>query len=124
NVAHAPLISTIPHTAADRRRGPAEPGAPAHRSKRRAMCLIAVAWRATGRRPLIVAANRDESHARPTEPAHWWPDAPRILAGRDALAGGTWLGVDAAGRFAAVTNLRGAAPLVGQRSRGTLVADF
>jgi len=88
------------------------------------MCLIAVAWRATARRPLIVAANRDESHQRPTEPAHWWPDAPRILAGRDVLAGGTWLGVDASGRFAAVTNLRTAKPLVGKRSRGALVADF
>jgi len=88
------------------------------------MCLIAVAWRATARRPLIVAANRDESHQRPTQPAHWWPDAPQVLAGRDVLAGGTWLGVDAAGRFAAVTNLRGARPLVGKRSRGTLVADF
>ena len=88
------------------------------------MCLIAVAWRTSGRRPLIIAANRDESHARPTEPAHWWPDAPRILAGRDVLAGGTWLGVDAAGRFAAVTNLRGAEPFVGKRSRGALVADF
>lgn len=87
------------------------------------MCLIAVAWRAAPGRPLIVAANRDEAHKRPTQPAHWWPDAP-ILAGRDALAGGTWLGTDAQGRFAAVTNLGGAAPKTGARSRGRLVADF
>lgn len=88
------------------------------------MCLIAVAWRASRRHPLIVAANRDESHARPTEPAHWWPDEPRILAGRDAAAGGTWLGVDRDGRFAAVTNLRGNAPAQGLKSRGALVSDF
>ena len=88
------------------------------------MCLIAVAWRASARRPLIVAANRDEAHARPTAPAAWWPDAPRVLAGRDLMAGGTWLGVDRRGRFAAVTNLAGGAPSVGQRSRGALVAEF
>ncbi len=89
------------------------------------MCLIAVAWHATPARPLIVAANRDEAHARPTAPAAWWPDAPDLLAGRDLLAFGTWLGVDRRGRFAAVTNLvtpgwRGRA----ERSRGMLVSDF
>jgi len=89
------------------------------------MCLIAVAWRATPRRPLIVAANRDEAHARPTAPAAWWPDAPSILAGRDLSAGGTWLGVDRAGRFAAVTNLIAhGPPRAGIRSRGALVAGF
>lgn len=89
------------------------------------MCLIAVAWRASPRRPLVVAANRDEAHARPTAPAGWWRDAPDVLAGRDLSAGGTWLGIDRRGRFAAVTNLaphgaRVAAP----RSRGALVAGF
>jgi len=89
------------------------------------MCLIAVAWRASAARPLIIAANRDEAHARPTAPASWWPDAPDVLAGRDLSAGGTWLGVDRSGRFAAVTNLvtpgwRGPA----ERSRGALVAGF
>lgn len=90
------------------------------------MCLIAVAWRASSRYPLIVAANRDEAHARPTAPAHWWPDAPRVLAGRDRTAGGTWLGVDTNARFAAVTNLRGegGAPAQAPRSRGALVTDF
>jgi uncharacterized protein with NRDE domain len=47
------------------------------------MCLIVVAWRCRADLPLVVAANRDEWRDRPAEPAHWWPDLPRILAGRD-----------------------------------------
>jgi len=33
------------------------------------MCLIVLAWRARPDFPLIVAANRDEFHARPAERA-------------------------------------------------------
>lgn len=88
------------------------------------MCLIAVSWRASPDRPLIIAANRDEAHARPTAAAHWWPDASNVLAGRDLSSGGTWLGMDHTGRFAAVTNLIGDAPGPGRRSRGDLVASF
>jgi uncharacterized protein with NRDE domain len=58
--------------------------------------------------PLVVAANRDEFHARPSAPAAWWADRPAILAGRDLEARGTWMGVSRTGRFAAVTNFRGA----------------
>ncbi|MES1945503.1 hypothetical protein PC39_15349 [Salinisphaera sp. PC39] len=89
------------------------------------MCLIAFAWRAHPRYDLVVAANRDEFHARPTEAAHAWPDAPRVFAGRDGSAGGTWCGVTPDGRFAAVTNVREPdPPRAGQLSRGALVADF
>ncbi len=89
------------------------------------MCLIVFAWQAHAEYPLIVAANRDEWHARPAAPASWWMDAPNILAGRDLQAGGTWLGVTQNGRFAALTNYRdpssrkSVAP-----TRGQLVADF
>ena len=68
------------------------------------MCLIALAYKVHPRFPLILAANRDEFLDRPTEPAHWWKDAPDILAGRDQRAGGTWLGFTRNGRFAAITN--------------------
>jgi uncharacterized protein with NRDE domain len=86
------------------------------------MCLIVVGLAATARYPLLVAANRDEQHARPTQSAEWWPEG--LLGGRDLLAGGTWLAVDARGRFAAVTNIRDPARVAGLRSRGALVADF
>ena len=89
------------------------------------MCLIAFAWRAHPRLPLVVAANRDEWRDRPTQPAGWWPDHPAILAGRDLRAGGTWMGLTRAGRFAAVTNFRDPADKRSTaRSRGTLVTEF
>ena len=49
----------------------------------------------------------------------------RILAGRDLKAGGTWLGVTASGRFAALTNVGGSTPPgPGAPSRGRLPVDF
>ena len=68
------------------------------------MCLILLAYRVHPDFPLIVAANRDEYYARPTAPAAVWPDESGILAGQDLQAGGTWLGVTAGGRFAAIAN--------------------
>jgi uncharacterized protein with NRDE domain len=70
------------------------------------MCLIALAYKVHPRFPLILAANRDEFLDRPAEPAHFWKDAPEILAGRDKRAGGTWMGITRSGRFAAITNYR------------------
>ena len=52
----------------------------------------------------MVAANRDEFYARPSRAARYWDDLPHVFGGRDVVAGGTWLAVSTAGRFAAVTN--------------------
>lgn len=87
------------------------------------MCLIAFSWQPQSRR-LLLLANRDEFYARPTLPAAWWPDSPHIWAGRDQAAGGTWLGVNRSGRFAALTNVREGQMPVGRRSRGELVSNF
>ena len=89
------------------------------------MCLIAFAWRCHPQFPLVVAANRDEYHERSTAPAAFWPDSLRILAGRDLLGGGTWLGISRGGRFAALTNLPpGRDEWRGGPSRGLLVSGF
>ncbi len=89
------------------------------------MCLLVFALRTHPRLPLIVAGNRDEFHARPTQAAHWWPDSPDIVGGRDLQAGGTWLAVHRSGRFAAVTNYRDARREgAGLRSRGHLITGF
>ena len=88
------------------------------------MCLIVFAWRPDHPQPLIVAANRDEFYARPSLPLAHWDDRPGIYAGRDLKAGGTWLGISADGRFAALTNIRDLQLPQGGPSRGELVADF
>lgn len=89
------------------------------------MCLIVFAWRAHPEYSLIVAANRDEFHARPTGDAHWWPDNADMLAGRDLQAGGTWLAANRAGRFATITNYREQSITgANYRTRGELVTRF
>jgi len=88
------------------------------------MCLIVLAWRVHPEVPLIVAANRDEFHARPTAPAAFWEDHPALLGGRDLEARGTWMGVSRGRKFAAVTNYRGAKEPRAVESRGALVSRF
>ena len=89
------------------------------------MCLVLLALRSHPDYQLIVAANRDEFYDRPTAPAGLWADCPSVLGGRDLQAGGTWLGVDRRGRFAAVTNYRqGERENPAPRSRGLLVSEF
>jgi uncharacterized protein with NRDE domain len=69
------------------------------------MCLLAVVFRVHPAAPLVIAANRDERLARPAEPMQVLrPTAPRILGGRDAFAGGTWLAVNEHGVWAGLTN--------------------
>jgi uncharacterized protein with NRDE domain len=89
------------------------------------MCLIVFAYNCHPDYSLILGANRDEYHDRPTEQAGFWSDAPHILAGRDTQAGGTWLGVTIDGKLAAVTNYRDPhRQVIDPPSRGTLVAGF
>jgi uncharacterized protein with NRDE domain len=88
------------------------------------MCVIFFAHKVHPNHPLIALANRDEFYDRPTAVAGRWPDHPQIFAGRDLLAGGTWIGVTDSGRFAAVTNYREPDAPRGRLSRGDLVADF
>jgi uncharacterized protein with NRDE domain len=84
------------------------------------MCVLAFVtghprWR------LVAIGNRDEFHARPSAPLAEWGEAP-VVAGRDLLSGGTWMGVHRAGRFAVVTNVRGQPPRADARTRGELVS--
>lgn len=89
------------------------------------MCLVVLAWQVHPLHDLVLAANRDEYHARPTGPLDRWPDLPGVRAGRDLAAAGTWLAVHEDGRFATVTNVRGESSAATQGpSRGDLVAGF
>ena len=86
------------------------------------MCVAAIAWSAHPRWRMVGIGNRDEFHARPSAPLAEWDNG--IIAGRDLEAGGTWLGVHPAGRFALVTNLRTPGyPRPELASRGALVTD-
>ena len=88
------------------------------------MCIAALVWNPDAATPLLLAANRDEFFARPTEPMHWWPDSP-VLAGRDLKANGAWLGITRHGRFAMLTNIRNPAlRREGAPSRGDIVKNF
>lgn len=89
------------------------------------MCLILFGFHAHRRFPLVVAANRDEHYSRPAAAAGFWADYPEVYAGRDLEKGGTWMGINTNGRFAAITNYReGLAGPAAPRSRGVLVSDF
>lgn len=89
------------------------------------MCLLVLAWNAHPRYRLVVAANRDEYHERPTAALGRWSAPDDILGGRDLRAGGTWLGIDRRRRFGIVTNFR---DLVRTRpevpSRGGLIPRY
>ncbi len=88
------------------------------------MCLVALAIDPDAPRPLVLAANRDEYHERPAEPAQWWTQRPGLLGGRDQRAGGSWLGVTAGGRFAVVLNDARRPRPAAAPSRGELVPGF
>ena len=89
------------------------------------MCILFIAVNQHPLYPLIIAANRDEFHARPTQAAHFWENDNNILAGKDLTAGGTWMGINTKGSIAALTNIR--APGKERENaitRGELVTNF
>lgn len=89
------------------------------------MCLAIFSLNRLPDWPLIVAANRDELHTRPTLSAAPWEDAQHILGGRDLEAGGTWLGMTLSGRIALLTNYREPTPRkLDAPSRGLLTENY
>ncbi len=88
------------------------------------MCVLFIAKNVSTQYPLIIIANRDEFYQRPAKPIAHWQDSP-IVAGLDLEAGGTWLGVTAAGKISALTNIRDPKSLKNNaQSRGELVTSF
>lgn len=89
------------------------------------MCILFIAIKQHPLYPLVIAANRDEFHQRPTQAAHFWESDNNILAGKDLSAGGTWMGINTTGNIAALTNIRAPGKERDNAvSRGELVANF
>ncbi|KAH8113482.1 NRDE protein-domain-containing protein [Phellopilus nigrolimitatus] len=77
---------------------------------------------------MILCSNRDEYLSRPTVDAHFHSfgresDAPFALSGRDLQAGGSWFGINRAGRIALLTNITEQGGSY-TSSRGHLVSSF
>ena len=70
------------------------------------MCLLVLAWRAHARYRLVVAANRDEYHARAAAALGPWKEPSDVIGGQDLQAMGAWFAVDRQGRCGIVTNFR------------------
>ena len=88
------------------------------------MCTLILLHRPAPGVRLVVAANRDEYLDRPAcGPVLDVRDGQAVLAPRDLRAGGTWLGLNRDGVFAALTNRPNPAPDASRRSRGLLVLD-
>ena len=89
------------------------------------MCLAIIAYRILPNWPIVIVANRDEYHDRPSTAMHIWNSEPRVLAGRDLRAGGTWLGLNDQSRIALLTNVREPGRFSPEASsRGKLVESF
>lgn len=88
------------------------------------MCTLIAFHRVWEDAPLVVATNRDEAYDRPSAPPRWLDGEPAVLAPRDELAGGTWMGANERGLWVGLTNRRAEIhdPLL--RSRGLLCGEL
>ncbi|MGA0395123.1 MAG: NRDE family protein [Rhodospirillales bacterium] len=86
------------------------------------MCTFIIRYAPEDDWPVIVATTRDEMQNRPWQaPARHWPARDHVIAGRDELAGGTWLGLNDDGIVAGVLNRKDSlGPADDKRSRGEL----
>jgi uncharacterized protein with NRDE domain len=85
------------------------------------VCVLAIWLAIDPETPLLVGANRDELRTRPSAPPGEIGDG--IVAGRDLVSGGTWLGYTRDRLFVAITNRRLPLPTSASTSRGQLTLD-
>jgi uncharacterized protein with NRDE domain len=90
------------------------------------MCLLILAYHQLPDVPLFLAANREESTARPSIPPEIVREADGVcwFGGRDGLAGGTWLGVNREGLVVGITNRSAPPAPPDARSRGLLCREL
>ncbi len=88
------------------------------------MCMMAILYQTAQNAPILVAANREERFDRPTQVPKIQSGSPRVVCGIDQQGGGTWLGVNQHGLFAAVANRKKRGVPVNPRSRGLLCREL
>jgi uncharacterized protein with NRDE domain len=89
------------------------------------VCTLIVYYRLLADYPIVVAANRDEHYTRKARGPHVLYQHPRVYAGKDEQAGGTWLGVNESGLVVGVLNRHSPQPQdPARRSRGLLCLDL
>ncbi|MGH7732039.1 MAG: NRDE family protein, partial [Candidatus Eiseniibacteriota bacterium] len=92
------------------------------------MCTLIIGRDVVAPGTVLLAANRDEDPARPSDPPAVLRETPRLIGGRDRRAGGTWLAVRESRAVVAILNRRDrsgepAPPAPDRRSRGALVLE-
>jgi uncharacterized protein with NRDE domain len=89
------------------------------------VCTLAVYTRSLPGLPLVVAANRDEFYARAATGPTMLAQDPRVVGGRDLVAGGSWLCVTEDRLVVGVLNRRtDEGPDPSRRSRGALCIEL
>jgi hypothetical protein len=90
------------------------------------MCTLILGVGVAGARTLVAGAVRDERLARPSDPPLVLREEPRVVGGRDRVAGGTWLAVRERRGLVALLNRRPTAADLARawpRSRGLLALE-
>lgn len=89
------------------------------------MCTLIIANNVHSRYPLIVGANRDEEYDRPAADPDLLQVMPlAVVAPKDLLNGGTWIGAAQGGWFVGLTNQDAGELIMGKKSRGHVVRDM
>lgn len=89
------------------------------------VCTLIVYYKLLADYPIVVAANRDEYYTRKARGPHVMHHQPRVYAGKDEQAGGTWLGVNEFGLMVGLVNRHSTQPQdPARRSRGLLCLDL
>jgi uncharacterized protein with NRDE domain len=89
------------------------------------VCTLILYYQQLQDYPIVVAANRDEYYTRKARGPHLLHQPPRVYAGKDEQAGGTWLGVNEFGLLVGIVNRHSTQPQdPARRSRGLLCVDM
>ena len=89
------------------------------------MCTLIAYYKQVADYPIVIAANRDELYSRKARAPHVMHHHPRVYAGKDDHAGGTWLGANEVGLVVGLVNRHSTqAQEPSRRSRGLLCLDL